>query len=190
MKSENSLTLHRQQHNWNVPRPRKVVRSSVKQSMWHQWLNFNAACARFLLNVNNADYVDYVLGKARAHIVVLTKMVEDGNSGEELLNNYVIFDFFAHKKYSCSFAKLKLSHWCHMDCFIDVITTFLGCVNISVLLSMKGQRALRFHQKCINLCSENEWGWVINDKIFIFGLTNPLSRVMQIFHKLMHEENS
>ncbi len=25
MKSESSLILHRQQHNWNVPRPRNVV---------------------------------------------------------------------------------------------------------------------------------------------------------------------
>ncbi len=29
------------QHNWNVPRSRNVVRTSVKQSMWHQWLNFS-----------------------------------------------------------------------------------------------------------------------------------------------------
>ncbi len=41
----------------------------------------------------------------------------------------------------------------------------------------------RFHQKYLNLCSEDEqrsygfettWGWVINDIIFIFGWTNPL----------------
>ncbi len=29
------------------------------------------------------------------------------------------------KKYRRSVAKLKLSHWCHMDCFTDVLTTFL-----------------------------------------------------------------
>ncbi len=34
---------------------------------------------------------------------------------------------FVHKKYSHSFVKLRLNdHWCHMDCFIDVLTTFLG----------------------------------------------------------------
>ncbi len=47
----------------------------------------------------------------------------------------------------------------------------------------EGQRALRFKQKCLNLCSEDErrsygfgttWGWVINDRIFIFGWTIPL----------------
>ncbi len=41
--NQSSLTLHRQQHNWTVPRPRNVVRTSVKQSMWHQWLGFNFA---------------------------------------------------------------------------------------------------------------------------------------------------
>ncbi len=34
---------HRQQHNWNVLRSRNVVNTSVKQSMWHQWLNFSLA---------------------------------------------------------------------------------------------------------------------------------------------------
>ncbi len=52
-----------------------------------------------------------------------------------------------------------------------------------------GQRALRFHQKYLNLCSEDErrsygfgttCGWVINDRIFIFGSTNPLKQKVQI----------
>ncbi len=43
MKSKSSLTLHRQQRNCNVPSPRNVARTSIKQSMWHQWLNFNFA---------------------------------------------------------------------------------------------------------------------------------------------------
>ncbi len=43
---------------------------------------------------------------------------------------------------------------------------------------MEGLRALGFHQKYLNLCSEDErrsygfsttWGWVINVRIFIFG---------------------
>ncbi len=46
MKSESYLTLHRQQHNWNVPRSRNVVNTSVKQSMWHQWLNFSFTMLR------------------------------------------------------------------------------------------------------------------------------------------------
>ncbi len=44
-----------------------------------------------------------------------------------------------------------------------------------------------FHQKYLNLCSEDEWrsygfgttwGWVINDRIFIFGWTIPLSCIV------------
>ncbi len=34
--------------------------------------------------------------------------------------------FFSHKKYYCSFIKLQLNHWCHMDCFNDAHTIFLG----------------------------------------------------------------
>ncbi len=61
--------------------------------------------------------------------------------------------------------------------------SFCTLIVVISLLSMEGQRALRFHQKYLNLCSEDErrsyafgttWGWVINDRIFIFGWTNPL----------------
>ncbi len=41
-----NITLHRQQRNCNVPSPRNVVRISVQQSMWIQWLNFNFAKLR------------------------------------------------------------------------------------------------------------------------------------------------
>ncbi len=55
--------------------------------------------------------------------------------------------------------------------------------NAFALLSTEGWRGLRFHQKYLNLCSEDEQrcyrfgttrGWVINVRIFIFGWTNPL----------------
>ncbi len=36
-----------------------------------------------------------------------------------------LFVFSSHKKYSCSFIKWQLNHWCHMDYFNDVLTTFL-----------------------------------------------------------------
>ncbi len=57
-----------------------------------------------------------------------------------------------------------------------------------VLLSMQGQKALGFHKKYINLHTEDEqgsygfgttWGWVINDKIVIFGWTIPLNTVYE-----------
>ncbi len=69
-------------------------------------------------------------------------------------------------------------------------------LNASVaLLSMQGQKALGFHQKYLNLCSEDEQmsygfgttrGWVINDRIFIFGWTITLryiSKILVKFHK-------
>ncbi len=58
-----------------------------------------------------------------ACVALLSKMVEDcpgreeitlhnggGCDEEELLNKVVIFVFFAHKKYSHSFVKLRLNH--------------------------------------------------------------------------------
>ncbi len=45
---------------------------------------------------------------------------------KKTLNKVIIFVFFAHKKYSRSFIKLQLNHWCHMDYFNNVLTTFLG----------------------------------------------------------------
>ncbi len=58
-------------------------------------------------------------------------------------------------------------------------------LNVSVmLLSMQDQRALRFHQKYPHLWSEDDrrsygfgttWGWVINERILIFGCTIPLN---------------
>ncbi len=36
------------------------------------------------------------------------------------------FVFFAHRKYSCSFIKLRLLHWRDMDYFNNILTIFLG----------------------------------------------------------------
>ncbi len=84
---------------------------------------------------------------------------------KKLLNKVIIFVF------------LWLSHWCHMDYFNDVHTTFLA-LNVAVaLLSMEGQKAIGFHQKYLNLCYKDEqrsygfgtkWEWVINDRITFF----------------------
>ncbi len=68
-----------------------------------------------------------------------------------------------------------------MDRFNDVLTTFLGLEFVSYVF-YKGQKALLFHKKYLNLCSEDEQkiygfgtilGWVINDIIFIFRWTIP-----------------
>ncbi len=40
-----------------------------------------------------------------------------------------------------------------MDYFNDVLTIFLGLSVLVMLLSMEGQKSLRFNQKQLNLCS-------------------------------------
>ncbi len=110
---------------------------------------------------------------------------------QKLLNKVIIFVFFAHKKYSRSFIKLRLNPWCHMDYFNDVLTTFVGlkCVS-SLAVYMEGQKALGFHQKYLNLCSEDErrlylfgttWGWVINARMIIFGWDTLLTVYILVY---------
>ncbi len=120
--------------------------------MWHQWFNhnvmklweyflytkktkittlfndffssvavFNAcsqqdhyACMCIPLHVNKAQRT-WVLRQNAAYIVVLLWTCINWHGREEIV-------FFAHKKYSHSFITLWLNHWCHMDCFNDVLT--------------------------------------------------------------------
>ncbi len=70
-----------------------------------------------------------------------------------------------------------------MDYFNDFFTTFLGLGRISCVAVYAGSESSRISSKYLNLCSEDErrscgfgttWGWVINDRIYIFGWTIPL----------------
>ncbi len=76
---------------------------------------------------------------------------------------------------------------------------FWALTVVVLLLLRQGQKALRFHQKYIHLCSKGEWrsyvfgimwGWAINDRIFILGLTILLScyKVQQtwLYHSIMY----
>ncbi len=94
-----------------------------------------------------------------------------------------LFLFCCTHKYSHSFITSRLNHWCHMDYFNDVLTTFLNLECGCCITSYACQNALGFYQKYLNLCSEDEqrsygfgtaWMWVINKIIFIFGWTIPL----------------
>ncbi len=89
--------------------------------------------------------------------------------------------FFAHKKYSCSFIKLRLNHW--WTILMMSLLPFWALNVEVVLLSMEDQKALGCHQKYLNLCSEDEWKsylfgmtwwWVINNQNFHF-LNSELS---------------
>ncbi len=66
---------------------------------------------------------------------------------EKKLLDKVIFVFFAHKKYSCSFIKLQLNHWCHMDYFNDALTTFLGLEHFSCIAVYAGSESSRISAK-------------------------------------------
>ncbi len=103
--------------------------------------------------------------------------------GEELLNKVVIFVFFVYKMYSRSFIKLWFNHWCNMDYFNNVLM-FLGLGTFQLHCCLWRIRKLSYFIKNILICVpkmngfRTTWGWVINDRIFIFGWTIPLT----IFH--------
>ncbi len=94
------------------------------------------------------------------------------------------FVFFAHKKYSCSFVNYGWTTDVTWTILIMSLLRFCALTVVGPLLLMKGQKALGFHQKYFNFCPEDEqqqsyrfgttWGWVINDRIFIFRGTIPL----------------
>ncbi len=101
-----------------------------------------------------------------------------------LLPLQVDFFFFAYKKYSRKLCKITVEPLMPHGLFYRCPCYVSGPGNIVVaLLSMEGQRALPIHQKYLHVCSEDErrsyrfgttWGWVINDRIFIFEWTNTL----------------
>ncbi len=87
--------------------------------------------------------------------------------GEKMLNKVVIFVFFVHKKYSHSFIKSWLNHWCHMDYFNDVLTTFLDLGTFQLHCCLRRVRELSDLIKNILICvpKMNEslgttWRWV------------------------------
>ncbi len=75
---------------------------------------------------------------------------------KKLLKKAIILVFFAHKTYAHSFIALRLKPLMSHGLFYNVLTAFLGLALSVVLLSMEGQRVLGFHQKYLNLCSEDE----------------------------------
>ncbi len=67
-----------------------------------------------------------------------------------------LFCFLCAKKYSCSFIKLRLNHWCHKDYFNDVLTMFLGLERGSCAAVYAGSESSQISSKYLNLCSEDE----------------------------------
>ncbi len=80
-------------------------------------------------------------------VVLWPERMSKTDTEEKKLMNKVILVFFAHKKYSCSFIKLRLNHWCHMDYFNDVLTTFLGLERFSCIAVYAGSESSRISSK-------------------------------------------
>ncbi len=79
---------------------------------------------------------------------MLFKMVPGWrHGGDELLNKVIIFVFFAHKKYSRSFVKLRLNPWCHIDYFNYVLPTFLSLDRVRILAVYGGSESSRNSSK-------------------------------------------
>ncbi len=132
-----------------------LFNNSPRVNVLRHFGEYHDASMRFLLKVNNADYIDYVLGK-RAHASWYSlKWSEDREKNCWI--NCVIFVFLAHKKYSHRFAKLKLSHWCHMDYFTDVLATFLDLGTFQLSCCLWRVRQLS-DQNYHNLCPKMNEG--------------------------------
>ncbi len=73
---------------------------------------------------------------------------------QKILTKKVIFAFilvfFSHKNYSCSLA--KLGHWWYMDCFTNVLTTFLGLGTFQLHFHLCRVRELSDFIKNILIC--------------------------------------
>ncbi len=89
-----------------------------------------------------------------AYVVYVWDTLQNGakvwSRGDELLNKVIVF--FVHKKYSRSFIKLRLNHWCHMDYFIDLLATFLSLDRGSILAVYGRVRELSECIKNILIC--------------------------------------
>ncbi len=84
-------------------------------------------------------------------------------------------------------------------CILTMSLLIFWALNISVVLrSMQGQKALGFNQKYLNLFpmiyrshkSGTRWGWIINDRIFLFGKTIPVKVWIWEIFDLRHYERS
>ncbi len=133
-----------------------------------------------LLTLNmHALHLVYEQRKACACVLILSLMVEDSDWGRRNCWIKSLYLFSLRTKYSRSFIKLRLNHWCHMDYFNNVLATFLGLECGSILAVYAGSDSSWILEKYLNLCSEDErfgttWGWVINGRILILGRTIPL----------------
>ncbi len=126
-------------------------------------LSINNACACSPLNVNNVCAVPCLRIEDSMRMRCLY-LEETGWEGEELLNKVIRF-FFANRKYSRSFIKLRLNPWCHMDYFNNLLDTFLDLDRVRTLAVYGRSESSRIISK-ISWFVFRSWTkvlWVWND---------------------------
>ncbi len=103
---------------------------------------YRDACVCIALLANKAKRIQ-VLRQNLRHtcVVVLSWTCIKDREEKKLLNNVIIFVVYAHKKYSQSFIKLRLNHWCHMDYFNNVFTNFLGLESVNCVAVYAGSES-------------------------------------------------
>ncbi len=109
----------------------------------------------------------------------------------EWVSRHQLFLFFAQKKYSCSFIKLWLNLWCHMDYFNDVLAKFLRLERCSCCCLCRFREPSNFI-KNLNLCSEDvlqrsysfgmTLGWVFKTA-FNFWVNYPFNRLFPEYYR-------
>ncbi len=128
---------------------RHPVAPFSRVSRKHHMLFCVRRCLRFDLNVNNVSaYIRCIC----VYVCDTLKMAPGWHGGDKLLNKVVIFVFFANKKYSRSFVKLRLNPWCHMDYFNDVLATFLSLDRGNILAFYGRDREFSEFIKNIFIC--------------------------------------
>ncbi len=104
-------------------------------TVFHHW-EYHGAFMCFPLHVNKAQRMRVLHQQQHhTHVVVLSIMALEECGGEDILNK--VFSFVVCTQNVCSYYFLCLDH--------------------VPLLSMAGQKALRFNQKYLNLRSKDEW---------------------------------
>ncbi len=104
--------------------------------MWHQWFNFMELQEYFLCAKKIKIMTSFNSSLPCQSLICLHESITTCMCTEKkkLSNKVIIFVFFAHKKYSHGFITLRLNHWCHMDYFNNILTTFLGLDRVSCCL--------------------------------------------------------
>ncbi len=123
MKSESLLTLHRQQCNC------VVVLSWTRIEDWHEREELLKFKFKFKIYLSHTRLY-------REYITSSEMWVRSAP------NKVIIFLFFAHKKYSRSFIKLRLNHFTWT--VLMSLLRFWALNVVVVLLPMQGQKALGF----------------------------------------------